>query len=141
MQAALGDPLNQRFVLLSEACLPIYPPHLLWLQLLAEDKARVNACAAPTAADAERRFVKRCEALCFYVLTRKPCGLTRTRRASTMPTPRSPPPTPSGALSSDCRAELCDRAHQLDGLCCSECSNHSSVKAPSEALQTVYCVV
>ncbi len=84
VQAALGDPLNQRFVLLSEACLPIYPPHLLWLQLLAEGKARVNACAAPTAADAERRFVKRCGALYFYVLIRERCGLTRTRRASTM---------------------------------------------------------
>jgi hypothetical protein len=47
-------------VLLSEACLPIYPPHLLYAQLFAEAKARVNACATPTAADAERRYVKRC---------------------------------------------------------------------------------
>ncbi|KAK9842052.1 hypothetical protein WJX81_006318 [Elliptochloris bilobata] len=61
LQAALLDPLNQRFVLLSEACLPIYPPHLLWAQLMAEDKARVNACATPTPEDAERRYVKRWE--------------------------------------------------------------------------------
>ena len=64
LQAALREPLNQRFVLLSEACLPIYPPHLLWAQLLAEARARVNACAAPTAADAARRYVKRCVPLC-----------------------------------------------------------------------------
>ena len=59
LQAALRDPLNQRFVLLSEACLPIYPPQLLWAQLMGEQKARVNACAAPTPEDAERRYVAR----------------------------------------------------------------------------------
>ena len=69
LQAALRDPLNQRFVLLSEACLPMYPPHLLWAQLMAEQKARVNACAAPTAEDAERRFVARC-ALCRTLIQR-----------------------------------------------------------------------
>ena len=43
----MANPLNQRFILLSEACVPIYPPEVLYLQLLSEDKARVNACHSP----------------------------------------------------------------------------------------------
>lgn len=45
--AALADRRNQRFVLLSETCAPLYPPHVLYTQLLSETKSRVNACAPP----------------------------------------------------------------------------------------------
>lgn len=45
--AALADLRNQRFVLLSETCTPLYPPHVLYSQLLGETKSRVNACARP----------------------------------------------------------------------------------------------
>lgn len=42
--AALADLTNQRFVMLSESCLPLYPPHVVWLQLMWERQSRVNAC-------------------------------------------------------------------------------------------------
>lgn len=42
--AALDDPLNQRFMMLSESCLPLYPPQVVWLQLMWEQQSRVNAC-------------------------------------------------------------------------------------------------
>lgn len=47
LAAALADPRNQRFVLLSETCAPLYPPHVLHSQLLSEARSRVNACAPP----------------------------------------------------------------------------------------------
>ncbi len=45
LAAALSDPLNQRFVLLSDSCLPLYPPATIYLQLVAEQRSRVNACS------------------------------------------------------------------------------------------------
>ncbi|EFN51060.1 hypothetical protein CHLNCDRAFT_141408 [Chlorella variabilis] len=47
---AFKDPLNQRFVLVSESDIPLYDPLTLHQQLLAEDKSRVNLCrhSAPT---------------------------------------------------------------------------------------------
>lgn len=42
---ALLDPLNQRFVLLSETCVPLYPAPLVWVQLQGETRSRLNACA------------------------------------------------------------------------------------------------
>ncbi|KAK9823942.1 hypothetical protein WJX72_006544 [[Myrmecia] bisecta] len=44
LEEALQDPLNQRFVLLSESGIPLYPPTTTWLQLTGEDKSRINAC-------------------------------------------------------------------------------------------------
>lgn len=44
LQAALADPLNQRFVMLSESALPLYPPATIYQQLMLEDKSRINAC-------------------------------------------------------------------------------------------------
>ncbi|KAL4426018.1 hypothetical protein ABPG75_010034 [Micractinium tetrahymenae] len=41
---AFRDPLNQRFILLSESDIPLYDPLTLHQQLLAEGKSRVNAC-------------------------------------------------------------------------------------------------
>ena len=54
MQAALRSARNTRFVLLSESCTPLYPPHLLYLQLLADRQSRVNACRDPGATTYER---------------------------------------------------------------------------------------
>ncbi|PSC67183.1 beta-1,6-N-acetylglucosaminyltransferase enzyme [Micractinium conductrix] len=47
---AFKDPLNQRFVLVSESDIPLYDPFTLHQQLMSEGKSRVNACrhAAPT---------------------------------------------------------------------------------------------
>ncbi|GAB4813874.1 hypothetical protein N2152v2_000920 [Parachlorella kessleri] len=47
LKAALQDPRNQRFVLLSESCAPLYPPHVIYLQLLSEARSRLNACLEP----------------------------------------------------------------------------------------------
>ena len=44
MRASLEDPLNQKFVLLSEAGIPLYPPDLFYVQLMSEDKSRINSC-------------------------------------------------------------------------------------------------
>lgn len=41
---AFRDPLNQRFVLLSESDIPLYDPLTLHQQLLADAKSRINAC-------------------------------------------------------------------------------------------------
>ena len=43
--AALQDPANQKMVLLSESCLPLYPPTLTYAQLISEPKSRINACS------------------------------------------------------------------------------------------------
>eukprot|EP00884_Botryococcus_braunii_P016679 jgi/Botrbrau1/3695/Bobra.0008s0022.1 len=42
--AALENPLNQKFVLLSESGIPLYPPTTIYQQLLTEPKSRINAC-------------------------------------------------------------------------------------------------
>ena len=47
MRASLEDPLNQKFVLLSEAGIPLYPPDLVYAQLMSEDKSRINSCVTP----------------------------------------------------------------------------------------------
>ena len=41
---ALSDPLNSRFMLLSETCVPLYPAPLVWAQLQGETRSRLNAC-------------------------------------------------------------------------------------------------
>ena len=41
---ALQDPLAQRFVMLSESCIPMFPAEAAWLQILAQPRSRVNAC-------------------------------------------------------------------------------------------------
>lgn len=52
MRAALENPLNQKFVLLSESGIPLYPPTTTYQQLLTEPKSRINACRhkVPTSA-------------------------------------------------------------------------------------------
>ena len=41
---ALRDPLNQRFIMVSESCAPLYPPAAVYQQLMYEKKSRINAC-------------------------------------------------------------------------------------------------
>ena len=43
LAAALANPSNQRFVLLSESGIPLYPPAAMHLQLLSEDLSRARA--------------------------------------------------------------------------------------------------
>jgi len=42
LKAAVNNPVNQFFVLLSEACLPLYPPSALYLQIIHEPRSRIN---------------------------------------------------------------------------------------------------
>lgn len=44
MKVALQEPLNQRFILLSEAGIPLYPPTAMYFQLMSEKKSRINSC-------------------------------------------------------------------------------------------------
>ncbi|DBB02673.1 TPA: hypothetical protein ACH3X3_011637 [Trebouxia sp. C0006] len=44
LRTALRDPMNQRFVLISEDSIPLYPPATIYQQLMLEDKSRINAC-------------------------------------------------------------------------------------------------
>lgn len=41
---AFRDPLNQRFVLLSESDIPLYDPLTMWQQLMAEPNSRLDTC-------------------------------------------------------------------------------------------------
>jgi len=47
LRSALQDPLNQRFVFLSEACAPLIPAATMYAQLMSEPKSRINACNKP----------------------------------------------------------------------------------------------
>ena len=44
LAAALTNPRNQKFVLLSESDVPLYSPLVLYAQMMAEPGSRVNAC-------------------------------------------------------------------------------------------------
>jgi hypothetical protein len=44
LAAALQDPLNTKFLLVSDSSLPLYPPQLLWAQLMSEPVSRIDAC-------------------------------------------------------------------------------------------------
>ncbi|CAL8472071.1 g11613 [Coccomyxa elongata] len=44
LRAALRDPLNHKFALLSESGVPLYPPATVYSQLMAEDKSRIDSC-------------------------------------------------------------------------------------------------
>ncbi|KAK9831707.1 hypothetical protein WJX74_006651 [Apatococcus lobatus] len=59
LRTALRTLANQRFVLLSETCLPLGPPHVMYLQYLSEPLARINACKQDTVEDAYRRGLDR----------------------------------------------------------------------------------
>ena len=44
LRAALVDPANQVFQLLCEATLPLYPATTMYLQLITEQRSRINSC-------------------------------------------------------------------------------------------------
>jgi len=46
LKAAVDNPVNQFFVLLSEACVPLYPPAALYLQIIHEPRSRTNGAHA-----------------------------------------------------------------------------------------------
>ena len=46
LRHALQDPLNQRFITLSDTDIPTYPARLVYLQLMSERKSRISACKA-----------------------------------------------------------------------------------------------
>lgn len=47
LQQALKDPLNDRFVLLSDGTVPLYDPLTFYQQVMFEERSRVKACASP----------------------------------------------------------------------------------------------
>lgn len=47
LEFSLEDSLNQRFVLLSESDVPLYPATVVWLQLMNEQQSRIRACPGP----------------------------------------------------------------------------------------------
>ena len=47
VHAALKDRANQRFILLSESCIPLYSPLVIYQQLMHEKRSRISACASP----------------------------------------------------------------------------------------------
>ena len=44
IEEAVKDPLNRKFVLLSEACVPLHSPEVMYLQLMSELKSRLRGC-------------------------------------------------------------------------------------------------
>ena len=42
LREALRDPVNSYFVLLSEACLPLYPAAAVYLQIVHEPRSRIS---------------------------------------------------------------------------------------------------
>jgi hypothetical protein len=45
LRAAVANPLNQRFVLISESDIPLYDSLTFYMQLMSEEKSRVHACS------------------------------------------------------------------------------------------------
>ena len=44
LKEALTEPSNQRFVLMDESTVPLYPAAAIYLQLMSETKSRVASC-------------------------------------------------------------------------------------------------
>ncbi|KAK9845205.1 hypothetical protein WJX81_000030 [Elliptochloris bilobata] len=44
LAAALEEPRNQRFLLLSESCAPLYPPAVVYQQAMYTSKSKINSC-------------------------------------------------------------------------------------------------
>ncbi len=60
LRAALADPANQRFLLASESCLPMYPPHVLYAELISSGRSRIHACKLDTWEEQKRRLDWKC---------------------------------------------------------------------------------
>jgi len=63
LKAALEDPMNQRFLLLSESCVPLYAPSVVWISIMGESRSRIHACATESTADTERLMINRSPSL------------------------------------------------------------------------------
>lgn len=48
LSAALKDPGNQRFQVLGDGSLPLYPPPAVYLRLMRQTRSHVNACQPTT---------------------------------------------------------------------------------------------
>lgn len=48
LSAALQDPGNQRFQVLGDGSLPLYPPPAVYLRLMRQTRSHVNACQPTT---------------------------------------------------------------------------------------------
>lgn len=58
----------------SETCTPLYPPHVVYLQLLSDTKSRVNACASPGGAVERCVFLDGCLAVMCLLVEEESCG-------------------------------------------------------------------
>ena len=47
LSAALKNPLNQRFAFMDETTVPLYPPTVVYQQMMKEGVSRVDACQKP----------------------------------------------------------------------------------------------
>ena len=58
--AALAHPGNQRFTILSETCVFLYPPAVVWLESFRDFRSRINACTGPSHEEQRRVENFRC---------------------------------------------------------------------------------
>eukprot|EP00210_Caulerpa_lentillifera_P004881 g4658.t1 len=54
LSAAMKDKRNKKFILLSESCIPLYPPEVIYTQLMSEQKSRMKSCESPGYVQIER---------------------------------------------------------------------------------------
>lgn len=61
MRAAVHNPANAFFTLLSESCVPLYPPRAFYLQVIYSRRSRVNGapllCSRAPLADSAPRYL------------------------------------------------------------------------------------
>ena len=57
--ALLDSEFNERFLLLSESCVPLYSPSVIWTSMMKEPRSRINACADNSKEDKLRRMTHR----------------------------------------------------------------------------------
>ena len=69
MAAALADPLNARFALVSEGSLPLWPAGVLWAQSMWEQRSRIVSCGGDKYPNDSWRCGKRnqLEAVLYYM--------------------------------------------------------------------------
>ena len=56
IMSALEDRLNQKFILISESGIPLYPGETMWVELMVEEKSRINACELGVSLSRKRLF-------------------------------------------------------------------------------------
>lgn len=55
LRAGLEEYANSKFALLSDSCVPLYPPTVVYLQLMAEPRSRLNACPTEVSHHSQHR--------------------------------------------------------------------------------------